>query len=103
MILRQGQIWNVESHLTGHSGRVVIVDSDLMARSRQRIAAAPVRPSREVPDALQLLTAALPNGDTVAVYDLVLTPKNTLTSHVGDLSPEALEQVRVALRARFEL
>lgn len=103
MSLEQGQIWTSTSRLTGETSRVVIVDSSLMARARQRILVAPLRPAREVPSALQLLTATTADGDAVAVYDLVLTPKNTLTEHEGELSPDALEQVKVALRARFDL
>ncbi|WP_330180910.1 hypothetical protein OHB26_31620 [Nocardia sp. NBC_01503] len=99
----QGQIWKSESRLTGQVGRVVIVDSDLIAQARQRILVAPVKEAREVPRALQLLTAALPNDEAAAIYDLVLTPKNTLTEHIGNISAEALEQVKVALRARFDL
>ncbi|WP_306359982.1 hypothetical protein [Nocardia sp. CC227C] len=99
----QGQIWKTESRLTGAVGQVVIVDSDLIAEARQRIAVAPVRPAREIPRSLQLLTATLPGGDAVAVYDLAVVPKNTLTESVGHIPADALDQVKVALRARFDL
>lgn len=103
MTPKQGQIWTSTSRLTAGTTRVAIVDSDLIARARQRVIVAPVRPIREVPTALQLLTATAPDGQAVAIYDLVIIAKDTLTEHVGDLSPDALEQVKVALRARFDL
>lgn len=103
MTLRQGQIWTLTTRLTGEVRHAVVVDSDLMADVRRRLMVAPVRPAREVPSALQLLTAATPNGDVVAVYDLMEAPKTQFTDHIGDLSPESLEQVKVALRARFDL
>ncbi|WP_067708310.1 type II toxin-antitoxin system PemK/MazF family toxin [Nocardia yamanashiensis] len=103
MNIRQGQIWKVESRLSGTVAQAVVVDSDLMAEARQRILVAPLRPAREVPRALQLLTAELPDGTAVAVYDLVLVPKNTLDECLGTIPPDALAQVKIALRARFDL
>lgn len=103
MSFRQGQIWQITSRLSGETVRGVIVDSDLVADLRQRIAVAPVKPAREVPNKLQLMTAVLSGGDVVAVYDVSVVPKNSLTEHVGDLSAKELEQVKVALGARFDL
>ncbi|GAB2683013.1 hypothetical protein ACWDYH_37045 [Nocardia goodfellowii] len=99
----QGQIWKTESRLTGMVGQVVIVDSDLIAEARSRVAVAPVRPAREVPRALQLLTAELPDGAAVAVYDLAVVPKNTLTENIGAIPSAALDQLKIALRARFDI
>lgn len=103
MSFRQGQIWEVTSRLSGETSRGVIVDSDLVAQLRQRVALAPVRPAREIPIKLQLMTAQLPGDDVVAVYDFSVVPKNTLTKHIGDLSSKELDQVKVALGARFDL
>jgi mRNA-degrading endonuclease toxin of MazEF toxin-antitoxin module len=101
---RQGEVWELISRLSGRRAKVVLVDSDIVIRQRPMLVAAPVREAREVPERHQLLTVAMPTGtEVVALYDIAIVAKDTLTSHLGDLPPDVLEKVRIGLRARFDL
>jgi mRNA-degrading endonuclease toxin of MazEF toxin-antitoxin module len=92
------------SRLSGRRAKVVLVDSDIVIRQRPMLVAAPVREAREVPEPYQLLTVAMPAGtEVVALYDIAIVAKNTLTDYLGELPPEVLEKVRIGLRARFDL
>lgn len=101
---RQGGVWELTSRLSGRRAKVALVDSDIVIRQRPMLVAAPVREAREVPERHQLLTVAMPTGtEIVALYDIAIIAKDTLTSHLGDLPPDVLEKVRIGLRARFDL
>ncbi|MFI6365504.1 type II toxin-antitoxin system PemK/MazF family toxin [Nocardia sp. NPDC050630] len=100
----QGQIWNLVSRISGRRATVVIVDSDVVIRQRPMLVAAPVREAREVPSRHQLLTVAMPeSSQVIALYDIAIVPKDSLTEQVGELTSELLEQVKIGLRARFDL
>jgi hypothetical protein len=65
---------------------------------------APVRGAREVPSRHQLLTVAMAAGtEVVALYDIAVAAKGSLTEQLGTLPPDVLEKVKIGLRARFDL
>ncbi len=83
---------------------MVIVDSDVVVRQRSSVVAAPIREAREVPSRHQLLTVALDeSSEVIALYDIVVVAKDTFTEYVGDVPVDVLDQVKVGLRARFDL
>jgi mRNA-degrading endonuclease toxin of MazEF toxin-antitoxin module len=100
---QQGQVWTATSRLSGRTTTVVLLDSDVVIRQRPMLVVAPVRPVREVPSRHQLLTVAFGTDEVVALYDLATLPKESLTEQTSVLPPEVMEQVRVGLRARFDL
>jgi mRNA-degrading endonuclease toxin of MazEF toxin-antitoxin module len=101
---RQGEVWEITSRLSGRRTKVVLVDSDIVIRRRPMLVAAPVREAREVPAAYQLLTVAMPSGtEVVALHDIAIVAKETLTDHLGDLPTDMLDRIRIGLRARFDL
>lgn len=100
----QGQVWNLVSPISGRRATVVVVDSDVVIRQRPMLVAAPVREAREVPARHQLLTVAMPEGTRViALYDIAIVAKDSFIEYVGDLAPEVLDQVKIGVRARFDL
>lgn len=101
---RQGQVWELTSRLSGRRAKVVLADAGIVICQRPMLVAAPVREAREVPERHQLLTVAMPTGtEIVALYDIAIIAKDTLTSHLGGLPPDVLEKVKAGLRARFDL
>ncbi|QBS40381.1 type II toxin-antitoxin system PemK/MazF family toxin [Nocardia sp. CS682] len=101
---QQGQIWAATSRLSGRRATVVLLDSDVVIRSRPMLVVAPVHEAREVPSRHQLLTVAMATGtEVVALYDIAIVAKNTLTEQLGTLPPDVLERVKIGLRARFDL
>jgi mRNA-degrading endonuclease toxin of MazEF toxin-antitoxin module len=96
-------VWTATSRLSGRTTTVVLLDSTVVIRQRPMLVVAPVRPAREVPARHQLLTVALDTTEVVALYDLATLPKESLTEQTGVLPPGVLEQVRIGLRARFDL
>lgn len=100
---QQGQVWTATSRLSGRTTTVVLLDSDVVIRQRPMLVVAPVRPAREVPARHQLLTVGLGDNEVVALYDLAIMPKESLTEQSSALPPEVMEQVRIGLRARFDL
>lgn len=101
---QQGEIWTATSRLSGRTTTVVLLDSDVVIRSRPMLVVAPVRPAREVPVRQQLLTVPLPSaGGVVALYDIAIIARETLTHHDGHVGADVLDQIRIGLRARFDL
>ncbi|PXX52760.1 hypothetical protein DFR70_1308 [Nocardia tenerifensis] len=101
---QQGQIWEATSRLSGRKTTVVLLDSDVVIRSRPMLTVAPIREAREVPSRHQLLTVAMAAGtEVVALYDIAILAKETLTEQLGVLPPDVLEKVKIGLRARFDL
>ncbi|MEU0876792.1 type II toxin-antitoxin system PemK/MazF family toxin [Nocardia brasiliensis] len=100
----QGQIWSATSRLSGRKTTVVLLDSDVVIHSRPVLVVAPIREAREVPSRHQLLTVAMAAGsEVVALYDIAILPKETMTEHLGALPADVLERVKIGLRARFDL
>jgi mRNA-degrading endonuclease toxin of MazEF toxin-antitoxin module len=101
---QQGQIWTLTSRLSSRRATVVLLDSDVVIRSRPMLTVAPVREAREVPSRHQLLTVAMAAGtEVVALYDIAVAAKDSLTEQLGTLPPDVLEKVKIGLRARFDL
>lgn len=100
---RQGEIWTAASRLSGRRTTVVVCDADIVVTNRQNIVVAPLREAREVPVRHQLLT--VPFGDThvIALYDLAVINKDTCVDYTTLLGSDVLDQVKVGLRARFDL
>ncbi|BEK87152.1 hypothetical protein GCM10010198_68160 [Nocardia seriolae] len=82
---------------------MVVADSDTVARLRPVLLCARVRPAREVPSSLELLTVKLPDDEVIAVHEMTPLPKTNFVTLRGRLSEPLLEELKVALRARFDL
>ncbi|WP_067545951.1 hypothetical protein [Nocardia crassostreae] len=98
----QGEIWRIRT-VAGLQFSVVIVDSDAVARLRPSILCARVREAREVPPSLELLTVRLPGDYVIAVHDMAALPKDYFVSRQARLTEASLEELKVTLRARFDL
>ena len=81
---------------------MVILDSDVVVTYRQNITAAPLREAREVPNQYQLLTVPF-DTHVIALYDLVVINKDTCVDYVTIVSPDVLDQIKIGLRARFDV
>lgn len=83
---------------------VVVLDSVPHVVRGGLIAVALVIPEREAPETRSLLTVRIPGtGNVVAVFRLGTFSASLFVEKVGMLDAATLENVRMALRARFDL
>ncbi|MCU1644417.1 MAG: hypothetical protein JWN03_4692 [Nocardia sp.] len=101
--IAQGQIWSAVSPVSGQQSTIVVLDAMPAMLERSRILAARVRPMREVPDGMRLLVVPIDDGLAIAVYDLAAFDRGWFKERVGLLGEPQLEQLKVALSARFDL
>ncbi|NNH68898.1 hypothetical protein HLB23_03235 [Nocardia uniformis] len=103
MTITQGQLWKAVSPIGAEEATVVILEAQPAMLGRRRLLAARVRPEREVPEAMKLLTVPIDGGLSVAVYDISPFDKGWLKEPAGHLTTAQLGRLKVALRARFDL
>lgn len=99
----QGEIWKLRGvHDLVHT--VVVLDSVPHVVRGGLIAVAMVIPAREVPNPRALLTVPIADTDqAVAVFRLGTFSASLFLEKIGMLDPATLENVCMALRARFDL
>ncbi|QLY33718.1 hypothetical protein [Nocardia huaxiensis] len=98
----QGELWRVRTP-SGQEFSVIIVDSDAVTRLRPTVLCALVREARDVPPSLELLTVRLPGDYVIAIHELAALPKEYFVARQARLAEGSLEEVKIALRARFDL
>ncbi|MFJ9368718.1 hypothetical protein ACIRRA_30420 [Nocardia sp. NPDC101769] len=99
----QGEIWKL-SGVRDIVHTVVVLDSVPHVVRGGLIAVAMVIPTREVPNPRALLTVPIAGTDqAVAVFRLGTFSASLFLEKIGMLDPATLENVRMALRARFDL
>ncbi|MBL1077902.1 hypothetical protein JK358_26200 [Nocardia sp. 2] len=98
----QGEIWRVRTP-SGREFSVVVVDSDAVVRLRPTVLCALVRELRDVPPSLELLTVQLPGDYVIAIHELAGLPKECFVARQARLAEGSLEELKIALRARFDL
>lgn len=101
--ITQGQLWKAVSPVGAEEATVVILEALPGMLGRRRLLAARVRPDREVPSAMKLLTVPLDEGLVIAAYDIAAFDKGWLKEPSGQLTTAQLDRLKVALRARFDL
>ncbi|MFI5783465.1 hypothetical protein [Nocardia sp. NPDC051570] len=99
----QGEIWTLRgARDVVHT--VIVLDSVPHLVRGGLVAVALVIPAREAPNARALLTVPIPGTkDAVAVFRLGTFSATRFLEKVGMLDRDTLENVRMALRARFDL
>ncbi|APA99055.1 hypothetical protein [Nocardia seriolae] len=99
----QGEIWTLRgARETLHT--VVVLDSVPHVVRGGLIAVAMVIPVREAPNPRALLTIPIAGTDeAVAVFRLATFSASLFEEKLGMLDKPTLENVRMALRARFDL
>jgi hypothetical protein len=99
----QGEIWTLRG-VKALTHTVVVLDSVPQVVRGGLIAVAMVIPAREAPSPRALLTVPITDtGDAVAVFRLGTFSASLFIEKVGMLDRVTLENVRMALRARFDL
>lgn len=99
----QGEVWKLRG-VRDRVHTVVVLDSVPHVVRGGLIAVAMVIPTREAPNPRALLTIPLPGTDqSVAVFRLATFSASLFLEKVGMLDTITLENLRMALRARFDL
>ncbi len=99
----QGEIWTLRG-IKDRVHTVVVLDSVPQVVRGGLIAVAMVIPAREAPNPRALLTVPITGTqDAVAVFRLGTFSAALFIEKVGMLDPATLDNVRMALRARFDL
>ncbi len=102
--MRQGELWMAASSLFGQERRVVLLDADAVVQQNPLLVVALVHPDYEVPAAHRLLSVPIPGTPhVIALYDITIYRRTSLVTFEGAIGGETLEQVKVGMRARFDL
>lgn len=97
-------MWRVQT-VAGRSIPVLVVDSTPFLVRRSMTVVAQIREPYELPDNLRLLAVPIeqPVKGVISVADLMSFRRNRFAELLGQADPAAMDAVKNALAARFDL